>query len=81
MRQKLITLCPNSFEIAQKKHNFSAWVRLKLLEEVPEVVDKRQFSYHYQCPLCKDYVIEEIRHARDCQKCKYAMVFKGEVIA
>jgi hypothetical protein len=33
MRQKLITLCPNSFELAKEKRNFSKWVRLKLINE------------------------------------------------
>jgi len=32
MRQKLITLCPNSWEIASKKPNFSKWVRRQLLD-------------------------------------------------
>ena len=32
MRQKLITLCPTSYELAKKKPNFSSWVRKKLLE-------------------------------------------------
>jgi len=34
MRQKLITLCPNSFELAQKMPNFSRWVRRQLLESI-----------------------------------------------
>jgi len=33
MRQKLITLCPNSWEIASKKPNFSKWVRERLMKE------------------------------------------------
>jgi len=36
MRQKLITLCPNSFELAKEKGNFSKWVRLKLINEAYE---------------------------------------------
>ena len=52
MRQKLITLCPNSFEIAQKKPNFSSWVRKKLLEETIE--DETTYQWHYQCPLCHE---------------------------
>ena len=32
MRQKLITLCSNSWEIASKKPNFSKWVRRQLLD-------------------------------------------------
>jgi len=34
MRQKLITLCPNSWEIAIKKPNFSKWVRDQLMKEI-----------------------------------------------
>ena len=79
MRQKLITLCPNSFEIAQKKGNFSQWVRNKLLEE-REPIDKRVFSYTYKCPLCKTVETHSIRHARTCEKCVYVMDFVREVV-
>ena len=40
MRQKLITLCSNSWELALKKPNFSLWVRTKLLEEVQKNKDQ-----------------------------------------
>ena len=33
MRQKLITLCPTTYELASKKSNFSDWVRNKLRSE------------------------------------------------
>jgi len=33
MRNKMITLCPTSYELAQKMTNFSSWVRRKLLED------------------------------------------------
>lgn len=33
MRQKLITLCPNTWDLAAKKTNFSAWVRDQLRSE------------------------------------------------
>lgn len=33
MRQKLITLCPTTWELAQKKPNFSAWIRDMLRSE------------------------------------------------
>jgi len=32
MRNKMITLCPTTYETAQKMPNFSSWVRLKLME-------------------------------------------------
>jgi len=33
MRQKLITLCAESFDKATKKANFSKWVRMTLIKE------------------------------------------------
>ena len=33
MRQKLITLCPTTYELASRKTNFSDWVRNKLRSE------------------------------------------------
>ena len=33
MRQKLITLCPTTWELAQKKPNFSSWIRDQLRSE------------------------------------------------
>ena len=32
-RQKMITLCPRSYDEAQRKHNFSQWVRSQLLAD------------------------------------------------
>ena len=63
MRQKLITLCPTSYEIAQKKPNFSSWVRKKLLEgqsksesEITKTRSRRcphGWSWHI-CSMCPD---------------------------
>jgi hypothetical protein len=80
MRQKMITLCPNSFEIAQKKPNFSAWVRRKLLEEYAGSPDNRGFCYQYKCPLCKKIEIKSTRYACKCVNCNYPMKFEGELI-
>lgn len=33
MRNKMITLCPTSYELAQKMPNFSSWVRRMVLQE------------------------------------------------
>ena len=33
MRQKLITLCPKTWDLAQKKTNFSGWIRDQLRSE------------------------------------------------
>lgn len=81
MRQKLITLCPTTFEKATKMHNFSAWVRKKLLEEGDDDFEEEKFVYHYQCPMCKEIIIESIRYARTCQKCNWPMDFQGKLVA
>jgi len=79
MRQKLITLCPTTFEIAQKMPNFSAWVRGKLFEESKQPLDESQILFKYKCPVCKIEQLDVIRRPRECLKCKYAMEFKGQV--
>ena len=50
MRQKIISLSLDTYELASKKANFSAWVRRRLLEEVgmKQIPDQRS---HY-CPKC-----------------------------
>jgi len=47
MRQKLITLCPTSFELALKKDNFSAWVRDRLLGEARS--NEKPWKYCKSC--------------------------------
>ena len=44
MRNKTITLCPTSYEWAQKEPNFRQWVRQKILEtrDVKVKVDPRR---------------------------------------
>jgi len=79
MRQKLITLCPNSFEIAQKKPNFSAWVREKLLEEKPNA-EGSTCRFKYKCPVCKKEQLDVLRMPRTCIQCNYAMKFEGQVV-
>ena len=41
MRQKLITLCPTTWELAAKKPNFSAWIRDQLRAER----NRRELAY------------------------------------
>ena len=79
MRQKLITLCPNSFEIALKIDNFSAWVRNKLLEEGSQPT-KQQYSYEYKCPICKSTTFRDARYANKCVPCDYPNDYVREVI-
>jgi hypothetical protein len=57
MRNKLITLCLNSYELAQKKPNFSQWVRNKLLDEVAIPKKKEEehlFTCFYGCQRVKE---------------------------
>ena len=79
MRQKLITLCPNSFELAQKKENFSQWVRQKLLEDSAEAKSP-DLLFKYKCPVCKIDPLFTTRRPRTCHKCNYAMKFEGQVV-
>jgi len=74
MRHKMITLCLNSFEIAQKMPNFSSWVRKKILEDVPVFSDGT--IYRYQCEFCKkktDFLSQEMNWR--CNMCHGEMVF------
>jgi DNA-directed RNA polymerase subunit RPC12/RpoP len=79
MRQKLITLCPTSFELAGRKANFSAWVRRKLLEEV-KFTDVR---YEYQCTTCNAKFfkgkskVQGIMMVVDCIECGYGAIKTG----
>ena len=42
MRQKMITLCPTTWEYASKMKNFSGWVRKQLEEHAKaEVIDRK----------------------------------------
>ena len=80
MRQKLITLCPNSFELALKIDNFSAWVRNKLLEE-GSMADKSKYRYEYKCPVCKGTTFRDARYANKCVPCNYPNDYVGAVVA
>ena len=58
MRNKMITLCPTSYEIAQKMPNFSGWVRSQLLKHTQEVRDnydvpKNKPPKHQVCKHCR----------------------------
>ena len=50
-RQKMITLCPTTYEIAQSMPNFSAWVRKKLIES-HDSVDEVVISLGFRCDEC-----------------------------
>tara|TARA_B110000495_G_C23001708_1_gene591254 strand:- start:1091 stop:1357 length:267 start_codon:yes stop_codon:yes gene_type:complete len=77
MRQKLITLCPNSFELAQKKLNFSEWVRSKLLEE-GGVEEKPIETYLMKCPMGHQ-MVKKNKHAPLCPQCQFRMTYVPSV--
>jgi len=62
MRQKLINLCLNSFELAAKKDNFSEWVRKKLLEEA----DLPKEEYLFKCQACNLQRVYPTKAVRTC---------------
>jgi len=57
MRPRNVTLCPNTWELAMKKPNFSQWVRDKLLEEVKK--NKDQWEKEWKKPYV-DYEIQPV---------------------
>ena len=48
MGKKLVNLCAQTDELAQKKKNFSEWVRSKLLEEVEEDEIERKAAVEFR---------------------------------
>jgi len=79
MRHKMITLCLNSFEIAQKMPNFSSWVRKKILEDVP--IMSKGTIYRYECRICKqkrDFLTQEM--AWECNKCNVPLDFVTVIV-
>ena len=78
MRNKMITLCPTTYEIAQKMPNFSAWVRIQLRHIDRHTSNEPKYEYSYKCPVCKSVETSPNRHARTCGKCVYIMDFVRE---
>ena len=78
MRHKMITLCPTTYEIAQKMPNFSEWVRNRLWESEDVPVEDPPL-FHYQCPVCTKRVKVLVRIAQKCQYCNYPMKFVGVI--
>jgi len=78
MRHKTLTLCLNSFEIATKMPNFSAWVREKLIEEAGKDFrgNPLERKYEYECPRChKKKVFPSQDMAWRCNMCDVALDF------
>jgi hypothetical protein len=79
MRNKMITLCPTTYEIAQKMPNFSGWVREKVFAEKSGNTQKPQ-KWEYKCPCCTKTLIAPLRTSRVCLECNWNMDFVGEVV-
>jgi hypothetical protein len=78
MRQKLITLCPTSFELAGRKANFSAWVRRKLLEEVkPSEVEYGAYCERCDITFARIYKSSMLNY--NCDKCSNMTTYLGEL--
>ena len=50
MRHKMVSLCPTTYEKAQKIENFSKWVRDRLLEDDRE--SEERVKYFARCQRC-----------------------------
>jgi len=51
-RQKMITLCPTTYEIAQAMPNFSQWVREQLKYSSVSRIKESIIRYRYDCNKC-----------------------------
>ena len=79
MRQKIISLSLDTYELASKKANFSAWVRRKLLDEV-EVVTIAKKMYGAECIICEVTYQNSISFMMEhhyCKTCNQPCKFVG----
>jgi hypothetical protein len=69
MRHKMVSLCPTTYEKAQKIENFSKWVRSKLLED--DTPTEEVFKFYAECTRCgttwSSYNAKRVPH--DCGEC------------
>ena len=82
MRQKIISLSLDTYELASKKANFSAWVRRKLMEEV-EIVPIDKVMYGSYCLICETTYqnstkfLMESHYCRTCnERCSFIGVLE-----
>ena len=71
-RQKMITLCPTSYEIAQGMTNFSGWVRKQLLNM--KIHAEAGVKHQFVCTDC-DTILHS---AHDLHECPHATRRLGE---
>lgn len=75
-RQKMITLCPTSYEIAQGMTNFSGWVRKQLLNMeiiANDGIDAKEMRF--TCTQCGTSLTTK---GHDLEKCPHATRRLGE---
>lgn len=67
----MISLCSKTLELAEKKKNFSEWVRGQLLKE--DEATTQAFRYHYDCESCGTTWVSKVED--NYFYCRY--MFKG----
>ena len=79
MRHKMVSLCPTTYEKAQKIDNFSKWVREKLLEDSSPMEEVRK--YFARCNMCdtqwSSYVRKRVPTPGFCPTCSHNMTGDG----
>ena len=78
MRQKIISLSLDTYELASKKANFSAWVRRKLLEEV-KVVEIKYGAYCEKCDVTFARIYKSSMRHYNCDNCGNMTTYLGEL--
>jgi len=84
MRQKMITLCPTTYEMARKMDNFSAWIRQELMKKQatqykakPEIKEK----YGAYCEPCDVTFLDSdpvlLQGRMPCKKCGKGTTYLG----
>ena len=86
MRQKMITLCPTTYEIAKKMNNFSGWIRQELMKKYAMVGKAKpdiDVIYGAWCEDCDVTFTNKtkflIEYSHYCTKCHEKTKFLGEV--
>jgi hypothetical protein len=71
MRNKMITLCPTTYETAKKIPNFSAWVRNRLrdLEEYTPEILTPIVKVKYDCKICGLNYTRPFKKDWFCESC------------
>ena len=79
MRHKMVSLCPTSYEKAQKIPNFSKWVRTKLLDDSTST--EEVFKFFARCDTCgtswNSYNQARVPKAGFCPECARMAIGDG----